>query len=312
MSDPLEQIRLRDLILLEHVHTLGTLRLAAQAMHVTQPAITQILKGLEAAFGVSLVDRGRRGVSLNVAGLAALERLRCARHELERAREAALTSRQPMLRLGATPIATLQHLPLAVRQMRSRLPGVRLTLSESGVDSLWRQLSEGTLDALVGRLPGSNPQYLQANGLRYETIGSERMVLVASRDHPVAKERARPKSRLLWLEALAASQWVLPPADALAVLNFNEWFGEAGLTPPVPAVVSGSFYATLNIVAKTDMLAVVPESAALGLLATLKLKILDTPWRNPPVNLVFAARESSWDGAGISALRACFAGTTPA
>ncbi len=311
MSDPLAQIRLRDLILLEHVHTLGTLRQAAQAMHVTQPAVTQMLKGIEAAFGVSLVDRGRRGVSLTAAGHAALVRLRCARHELEFAREAALTTQQPMLRVGATPIATLQLLPLAVRQMRTRMPRVRLTLSESGVESLWRQLSEGSLDALVGRLPGSNPQYPQTSGLRYEAIGTERMVLVSSKDHSMAKGGARKGNRQQWLEALAASHWVLPPADALAVLNFNEWFGQAGLTPPVPAVVSGSFYATLNIVSKTDMLAVVPESAALGLVGTLKLKILDTPWRNPPVNLVFAARESSWDGASISALRGCFSRPAP-
>ena len=51
---------------------LGTMNAAAQAVNLTQPAITQILKGLEVAFGVELVDRGRRGVNLNVAGLAAL------------------------------------------------------------------------------------------------------------------------------------------------------------------------------------------------------------------------------------------------
>ena len=76
MSHPLEQIRLRDLILLEHIQTLGTLRQAALALHVTQPAVTQMLKGLELAFGVALVERGRRGVSLNAAGQAALAALK--------------------------------------------------------------------------------------------------------------------------------------------------------------------------------------------------------------------------------------------
>ena len=307
MNNPLDQIRLRDLMLLEHVHTLGTLREAAIVLHVTQPAVTQMLKGLERAFGVALVERGRRGVRLTDAGQAALVRLRCARHEIEFAREAALSSLQPMLRVGATPIATLQLLPRAVSRMRTQLPGVRLTLTETGVESLWRQLSEGTLDALVGRLPGQNPQYPQLNGLRYEVVGTERMVLVGSKSHPMAQAAPRSRSTAQWLKALSTSHWVLPPSDALAVLNFNEWFGQAGLMPPVPTVVSGSFYASLNMVAKSELLAVVPESAALGLLGTLKLKILETPWRNPPVNIVFAARESNWDTEAVAALRTCFA-----
>ena len=305
MNNPLDQIRLRDLMLLEHVQTLGTLREAAIALHVTQPAVTQMLKGLERAFGVTLVERGRRGVRLTDAGQAALVRLRCARHEIEFAREAAFSSLQPMLRVGATPIATLQLLPRAVSRMRTRLPGVRLTLTESGVESLWRQLAEGTLDALVGRMPGLNPQHLQSGGLRHEVIGSERMVLVGARSHPLAKT-GRQRNTRQWLQALANCAWVLPPGDALAVLNFNEWFGQAGLVPPTPTVVSGSFYASLNMVAQAELLAVVPESAALGLLGTLKLKILETPWRNPPVNIVFAARESNWATEAVSALRACF------
>ena len=306
MNHPLDQVRLRDLYLLEHVQTLGTLREAAAALHVTQPAVTQMLKGLERAFGVVLVERGRRGVRLTDAGQAALVRLRCARHEIEFAREAALSSLQPMLRVGATPIATLQLLPLAVSQMRKRLPNVRLTLTETGVESLWRQLAEGTLDALVGRMPGPNPQHLQSGGLRHEVIGSERMVLVGARNHPLAKTGGK-RSTQQWLRALADCAWVLPPGDALAVLNFNEWFGQAGLVPPVATVVPGSFYASLNMVATAGLLAVVPESAALGLLSTLKLKILETPWRNPPVNIVFAARESNWGNEAITVLRECFA-----
>ncbi len=305
MNNPLDQIRLRDLYLLEHVQTLGTLREAAAALHVTQPAVTQMLKGLERAFGVALVHRGRRGVSLSAAGQAALVRLLCARHEIEFAREAALSSQKPMLRIGATPIATLQLLPLAVGRMRALLPGVRLTLTEAGVESLWRQLSEGRLDALVGRMPGPSLRYPQSDGLRHEVIGSERMVLVGARHHPLAKTTSRRTTRQ-WLQALADCAWVLPPGDALAVLNFNEWFGQAGLVPPAPAIVSGSFYASLNMVAKAELLTVVPESAALGLLGTLKLKILDTPWRSPPVNIVFAARETNWDSEAVSALRACF------
>lgn len=304
MSHPLHQIRLRDLLLLEHVQTLGTLGQAAQALHVTQPAVTQMLKGLEHAFGVALVERGRRGVRLSAAGQAALVRLRCARQELEGACAAAQASRQPVLRIGATPIATLQVLPLAVARLRRQHPAVRLALTEAGVESLWRQLADGTLDALVGRLPGLSGSP-HAAGLRHMAVGNERMVIVGSAKHPLAVAPPGAHKRR-WLQALAASEWVLPPADALAVINFNEWFAGAGILPPTPAVVSGSFYASLNMAAQTELLAVVPESAARGLLATLRLEVLRTPWSNPPVEIVFAARESNWTTEAVAAIRACF------
>jgi len=306
MNNPLDQIRLRDLMLLEHVQAFGTLRQAAQALHVTQPAVTQMLKGLERAFGVSLVDRGARGVALSAAGQAALVRLRCARHELEQARAAAHASRAPVLRLGATPIATLQVLPRAVARLRAQLPDLRLTLSEAGVESLWRQLAEGELDALVGRLPGQQVAKAPADGLRHVAVGAERMVLVGGQRHPLARSGARGRSSSQWLQALAESTWVLPPADALALLNFNEWFARAGLVPPLPAVVSGSFYASLNLVAHTELLTVVPESAAMSLLAALSLKLLPAPWGNPPIQIVFAARESNWETSAIAAMRTCF------
>ena len=65
------QLRLRDLMLLEHIDELASLTDAASRMHVTQSAITQALHSLEQAFGCPLVERGRRGqrgVSLSPAG----------------------------------------------------------------------------------------------------------------------------------------------------------------------------------------------------------------------------------------------------
>jgi DNA-binding transcriptional LysR family regulator len=310
VSHQLEQIRLRDLMLLEQVQALGTLRLVAEALHVTQPAVTQILKGLEQAFGVALVLRGRRGVTLTAAGQAALVRLRCARHELERAREAALASQTPQLRIGATPIATLELLPMAVSRMRQQVPQARITLTETGVETLWRQLAEGSIDVLVGRLPSLSQQQPLAAGLRHQSVGSARMVLVAGRTHPLvrrARGRARALTRPQWMRALAESAWVLPPGEALAVLSFNEWFTQAGQVPPQASVESGSFYASLNMVSRAELLTLVPEAAAQGLLESLKLAILDTPWSNPMIDIVFAARESSWDQEVVSRLRACFA-----
>src|SRR5262245_10376778 len=111
------QLRLRDLMLLECVDELGSLTEAAARMHVTQSAITQALQSLEEAFGRQLVTRGRRGrrgVTLNPAGAAALMHLRVALHELEAARLVAGNPDTLELRIGALPLALVRPLPDAL------------------------------------------------------------------------------------------------------------------------------------------------------------------------------------------------------
>lgn len=302
MATRIEHLRLRDLMLLEQVQACGTLRQVAQNLHVTQPAVTQMLRGLEEAFGLPLVERGRRGVQLTPAGQAACERLRCARQEVEQARRAAQDHQRPQLRLGATPIAGLRLLPGGIGRLRTQLPQLRLMLSEAGVGALWKQLSDGSLDALIGRLPTG--AYVVA-GLRYEALGDERMVMVARRGHPVLRQTGARRSTVRVQVALAACDWVLPPDDSLAMSNFKEWFGQAGLAAPVAAVVSGSFQASLSMVAQSDLLSIVPASAVRAQADALGLTVLRTGWPDPPVHLVFAAREAHWDRPEMQVLRDC-------
>lgn len=306
MSRTLDHLRLRDLLLLEQVRELGTLREVAQALHVTQPAVTQMLRSLEDAFGLPLVERGRRGVRLTPAGEIACRRLRGVRQDIGQARQAAQDHARPVLRLGATPIASLRILPRAIGRLQKRLPQARVTLTEAGVGGLWRQLAEGQLDAIIGRLPAPG---VLPEGVRYQTVDRERMVLVARDTHPLVRVPASGRtSRSLreWQQCLAQAQWVLPPEESQPVVNLSEWLGQAGERTPVPVVVSGSFHATLSIVAQADLVSIVPESAIRSRGAALGLSVLRAPWPRPLVDIVFAARETHWDSEPLSQVRQCF------
>jgi DNA-binding transcriptional LysR family regulator len=291
-------LRLRDLMLLDQVHRLGTLRAAAQHLHLTQPAVTQMLKGLEEAFGLPLVERGRRGVKLNAAGRAALNRLGCAFQEASLARQDAHAALAPLLHIGATPMASLQTLPRLVAHLNRVRPQARIVLSESGADSLWQQLAQGQLDVLLARLP--NAQLFP--GLRHEAVGVENMVLACNHGHPLLK-RQLPDKRELWLEALAQERWVLPPENSLAMTDFNAWFLQAGLAPPIPSVTSGSFSASLHLVAYSPLLTLVPYSAFRGLESALGLRAVLVPWALPTVSIVFATRTTRWHEDLIQGLR---------
>lgn len=66
---------LRHLHCFREIVRLGSLSAAARAMHLSQPAVTQAVAGLEAHFGVRLLDRRSGGVSPTAAGDLCLVRI---------------------------------------------------------------------------------------------------------------------------------------------------------------------------------------------------------------------------------------------
>ena len=299
MTARVEQLRLRDLLLLEHIAQHGSLRKVAEALHVTQPAVTQALQGLEQAFGVALVDRGRRGVTLTGAGDAALARLRVARREVNAAREAALAPQRPVLRLGSSPMAALDVMPRALAHLRRSAPEVRVVLTETSVPRLWAALAEGELDAIASRRPNLGPGERLAEGLSFDAVGTERVVVAASSEHPLAKRKAT-------IEQLAAQRWVLPPPGSLAVVMLDAWFSAAGLPPPQVDITSDSFLTNLRLAADGDLLTVAPETAVRNHAGALNLRVIASPWPHLPGELVFAYRASSLDNPVFATLRRCF------
>lgn len=300
ISARIGQLRLRDLMLLEHVDRLGTLAKVGEAMHVTQPAVTQALQVLERAFGVPLVLRERRGASLTPAGRAALTRLRAAGQEVQAAHAAALAPQSPLLRIGSSPMGTVNVLPAALRRLRKAVPEVRVVISETSVPELWHALAQGTLDAIVSRLPNIGQGESLPDAVVYDAVGQERIVLVAARSHPLARRKPT-------LEALAQAAWVLPPQGSLAVAMFNDWFTRGGLRPPEVAITSVSFLSNLRLAGQCAMLTLAPESSARAHAAAMKLKIIATPWAAVQGDIVFACREASLANPLIATARECFA-----
>ena len=294
------QLRLRDLLLLEHIAATGSLRQVAELLHVTQPAITLALRGLEQAFGVELAERGRRGVTLTAAGEAALARLRVARRELEQAHQAARNPAAVPLRIGTLPVATLQLLPQVLPRVYAEHPGLDLVLSEDNVGGLWEQLACGALDAIVCRLPSMAQKEGLPPGIVFQAMFEEQLALVGPAT--LRALRGRPT-----LQTLAALRWVLPPPQAFTRDEFNQLFLAHSVTPPAATITSMSFHTNLQMAAACGMLTVVPESAARRFAQTLGLRIVSVPWETQGGSIVLAMRESSEALAPLRTLRRCCA-----
>ena len=68
------RLKLRDLDILTTLIDAGSMGKAASRLNVSQPAVSKAVAELEAALGVRLVDRGRRGIMPTPYGLALQKR----------------------------------------------------------------------------------------------------------------------------------------------------------------------------------------------------------------------------------------------
>ncbi|NEE51928.1 LysR family transcriptional regulator, partial [Streptomyces sp. SID8455] len=129
---------------------------AAEAVHVSQPSLSQQIRALETELGAELFSRARGNIALTDAGEALLPLARriladaeTARHEVQEL----VQLRSGRVRLGATPSLCTGLLPDVLRAFHDRHPGVRLLLEEGGSHDLVRQLARGALDLALVVLP---------------------------------------------------------------------------------------------------------------------------------------------------------------
>ena len=143
---------------------------AAQACHITQPALSNALRALEAEFGVTIVRRGRQYEGLTSEGERVLAAAQRMLHEQEVLRQE-LRSRahQPegSLSIGAVPTAA----PVAARfaaWLQARHPLLRPVLRslssaeiELGIESLSLDLAFGYAGRASARGVEALPQYTE-------------------------------------------------------------------------------------------------------------------------------------------------------
>ena len=135
---------------------------AAQRLGVSQPALSSMLKKLEAEVGAPLLHRTGKGVALTDAGRMFLEH---AEESLRSADEAVASVRQllglerGMIRLGGGATATTYLLPRVVSAFRRRHPALRFYIREAGSSAVAQSVLAGELDlgivTLPLRLPGA-------------------------------------------------------------------------------------------------------------------------------------------------------------
>ncbi|OCX63142.1 hypothetical protein BFP70_13110 [Thioclava sp. SK-1] len=126
---------------------------AAEAVHVTQPALSMQIRELEQSLGLTLIERRPRDIRLTRAGRMVLEHARRIQAELK-SLEAELRRGQGQINLGVIPTIAPYLMPRALPRLRELQSGLRLR--EARTEVLLEELMSGKLDAVVIATPAAD------------------------------------------------------------------------------------------------------------------------------------------------------------
>ncbi|WDY55969.1 LysR family transcriptional regulator [Pseudomonas sp. PSKL.D1] len=134
----------------------GNISHAAQALHLSQPAVSGQLKVLQEAFGEPLYQRAGRGVRLTAAGeqlLAHAQRLRETFHQAQALRDALRGLERGTLRIGASTTPASYLLPYLIADFHGRYPDVQVSTSHGNTAEIVAALGDVDI-ALIEGPPG--------------------------------------------------------------------------------------------------------------------------------------------------------------
>jgi LysR family transcriptional regulator, carnitine catabolism transcriptional activator len=164
----------------------GTFSAAASRLGISQPALSETIRRLEAETGLRLFDRTTRSLALTADGRHAVAVAR----EVVRDFQTSLGSivdrskgRRGRVTLAALPSIACAVLPEAVRQFRKEFSGIDVTVHDVLHERAVAFVADGLADIALTTRPG------RLDGLEFDELGSDELRLVCARAHPLARAR---------------------------------------------------------------------------------------------------------------------------
>lgn len=212
LSHRLAGVRLQQLIYLDTVGRVGHFARSAEALSVSQPALSQGLRSLERSVGAPLFERVGRRQRLTATGeetLAFARRVLAEAASFEARLDESLQGRGGRLRLGLIDAAALYLLTDQLQSFRKQHPAVDLRLRVDTSDRLLAQLESYDIDMAIVVGPAPNETATQ--------VATEPLFIYGPPlEHPADAER-----------------WVLYPEQSRTRRYIDQALSQMGVAPTV-------------------------------------------------------------------------------
>lgn len=200
---------------------------AAERLHMTQPPLSRLIRGLESDMSAQLFERSTRSVRLTPAGQALVEPARdiLMSHRLaDSAVQAAGKGEVGHLRLGFTGIATHKLIGRLLKLVRGTHPGIHLSLQSAsfGMPAI-DNVADGSVDLVFGYWPFV-PQSVDTR-----VVAQESLVVAMHREHALAGRESVSMSELEGEEFIT----VPPNPGSTTIERLYELSQAAGFNPTV-------------------------------------------------------------------------------
>lgn len=275
--------RLRHLQMVASVARLGSMQAAAQALSVSQPAVTKAVAEIEEDIGVALFDRHARGIRLTRAGhelIPLIKRILEATDLFAQGVAAQRDSGASILRVAAVAAGMSGLLAQHVAAFCQAHPDILLRVDEADGRQILNLAARDEYDVFVCRPPEAIPE-----GWVFAEVMQDEHALVTAPTHPLAGKSD------VDFEALLECTWLMPPAGVPAEALMAGLF----VGRPRPRIVQMPTRSrTLNraVIQELGLISVAPISIYRAELANRTLVRIDFTLSSalPPLGLLYPAQ----------------------
>lgn len=248
---------------------------AADALSITQPALTKSIQLLEAQLGVQLFERLPNGVVPTPFGEALAKHSTSIFLEYDHALaeiEAMKGGSAGTIRIGAGPLWLTHFLPPAIAAYRTTHPAIKLVLDGAVISTAVPALLRGEIEIFCGAL--DFPDHPQIDKREMDHIEH---VVVAGRNHPLHTAGLFKPARLL------DYPWAMLGSDDVGRQRLAAYFASNGLVAPRATLETTSIICILQNLQQGDFLAclakpLLQSASAAGLMEVDGPEVI---WRYP-------------------------------
>jgi LysR family pca operon transcriptional activator len=264
---PSGRVNLRHLHCFVAIAQSGSLQSAAEKLAISQPAISKRLAELEDIVGAALFTRGRQGAKLTRIGQRLLPYATQMLATLRDGLHAVAVPEDPQhaaVRFGVLPTLAAILVPRAFATMRDAWSDVELEAVTASNSELLAGVRSGQLAFAVNR--AADPEL--SEGLRFEYLFADPLVVVTRPGHPVARAGLREAA------ASGAFPVLLPPTGTLIRQSADRLLDEAGAGKPRMLLQTLSMSMSRVMTLEHDAIWLVPRSAVARDIASNSLAVV--------------------------------------
>lgn len=249
------RLKTRQLLLLVALDEERNIHRTAEALMMTQPAVSKLLKELEDMLEVPLFERLPRGMRPTWYGEIMIRHARKVLSSLNQAHEeihALKAGQMGQVRIGAITDPGTRLVPLAIARIKQQYPLLDINVTIDTSDMLQPRLMAGKLDIMIGRIL----QQQDKSSLVYEAIAEEPISIVCRPGHPLLNVAG------LGLRDVFSAGWILTPAGSVLRHRIDMGFRQQNIDPPSNVVETVSQLVTTTLLESTDMLTAIATRVA--------------------------------------------------